>query len=505
MGGQLNAARVLEVENFTNWKKRFMFHIVGIEPQFKNIILIGPYVLMTADFQDSPYDEEDTRSSQEYMNDLEMEFHERALLAKSKRFFKKGLVAKAYKWDEKEVSSDDNEMVEVKVLMALADDESGAVGKESVRNGKWVKISIRNEQRNNLVIKHRDIIQELNASKEKLLELKQAKLDFLTMQHCISEQIPNQKRKILGVDQLTEDPSSSEQKDLVFVKNLVDDTKVSIPNVERPWLSKTKRFNFPNHDTVVDYDSAEESSLICKTPLPPLEKLAGAERVSGPKTIKSILKSCSTIKTDTLKGVIINEPTNSSALAKGNKNVSISKKGSASASKLKNVKTEDDIPLSIVMKELNDQKLQISKNQSAYSKNNKPQHFILQLITMISSGSEEVKHFKLRKSDIKKPIWFSMELLDLLAKSDEKLNVVSTIQTKSPLSIPSMASPTPYDKWSRDKHIELVKIVGNPRAGMLTRAMAKELSAALAYECLFVDFLFEEEPKKIFEALKHTG
>ncbi|GJZ04710.1 hypothetical protein Tco_0537985 [Tanacetum coccineum] len=298
------------------------------------------------------------------MNDLEMEFHERALLAKSKRFFKKGLVAEAYKWDEKEVSSDDNEMVEVKVLMALADDESGAVGKESVRNGKWVKISIRNEQRNNLVIKHRDIIQELNASKEKLLELKQAKLDFLTMQHCISEQIPNQKRKILGVDQLTEDPSSSEQKDLVFVKNLVDDTKVSIPNVERPWLSKTKRFNFPNHDTVVDYDSAEESSLICKTPLPPLEKLAGAERVSGPKTIKSILKSCSTIKTDTLKGVIINEPTNSSALAKGNKNVSISKKGSASASKLKNVKTEDDIPLSIVMKELNDQKLQISKNHS---------------------------------------------------------------------------------------------------------------------------------------------
>ncbi|GJS33707.1 hypothetical protein Tco_0532089 [Tanacetum coccineum] len=153
-----------------------------------------------------------------------------------------------------------------------------------------------------------------------------------------------------------------------------DDTKVSIPNVERPWLSKTEGFNFPNHDTVADYDSAEESSLICKTPLPPLEKLAGAERVSGPKTIKSILKSCSTIKTDTLKGVIINEPTNSSALAKGNKNVSISKKGSASASKLKNVKTKDDIPLSIVMKELNDQKLQISKNQSAYSKNNKPQH-----------------------------------------------------------------------------------------------------------------------------------
>ncbi|GKE88198.1 hypothetical protein Tco_1565673, partial [Tanacetum coccineum] len=41
------------------------------------------------DFQDSPNDEEDTRSSQEYMNDLEEEYQARALLAKSKRFFKK--------------------------------------------------------------------------------------------------------------------------------------------------------------------------------------------------------------------------------------------------------------------------------------------------------------------------------------------------------------------------------------------------------------------------------
>ncbi|GKB41895.1 hypothetical protein Tco_0886837 [Tanacetum coccineum] len=37
----------------------------------------------------------------------------------------------------------------------------------------------------------------------------------------------------------------------------------------------------------------------------------------------------------------------------------------------------------------------------------------------------------------------------------------------------------------------------DPGAGMLTRAMAKELSAASAHECLFVDFLSEEEPKKI--------
>ncbi|GKA93554.1 hypothetical protein Tco_0815540 [Tanacetum coccineum] len=42
------------------------------------------------DFQDSPDDEEDIRSSQEYLDDLEEEYQARDLLAKSKRFFKKG-------------------------------------------------------------------------------------------------------------------------------------------------------------------------------------------------------------------------------------------------------------------------------------------------------------------------------------------------------------------------------------------------------------------------------
>ncbi|GKD64281.1 hypothetical protein Tco_1306389 [Tanacetum coccineum] len=66
-----------------------------------------------------------------------------------------------------------------------------------------------------------------------------------------------------------------------------------------------------------------------------------------------------------------------------------------------------------------------------------------------------------------------------------------------------MVTPTPQDRWSHDKHIKLVNIIGNPGAGMLTRAMAKQLSAASAHESLFVDFLSKEEPKKVSEALKH--
>ncbi|GKF58487.1 hypothetical protein Tco_0172024 [Tanacetum coccineum] len=43
-GGQLNTAPLLEVRNFTNLKKIFFCYIVGIEPQFKKILLDGPYV-----------------------------------------------------------------------------------------------------------------------------------------------------------------------------------------------------------------------------------------------------------------------------------------------------------------------------------------------------------------------------------------------------------------------------------------------------------------------------
>ncbi|GKF85955.1 hypothetical protein Tco_0253782, partial [Tanacetum coccineum] len=66
-------------------------------------------------------------------------------------------------------------------------------------------------------------------------------------------------------------------------------------------------------------------------------------------------------------------------------------------------------------------------------------------------------------------------IIDNLPNTDD-------VQTSEPLS--SLAED------ASDKHIELVNIIGDPGAGMLTRAMAKELSAASAHECLFVDFLF---------------
>nr|GEX74602.1 retrovirus-related Pol polyprotein from transposon TNT 1-94 [Tanacetum cinerariifolium] len=91
---------------------------------------------------------------------------------------------------------------------------------------------------------------------------------------------------------------------------------------------------------------------------------------------------------------------------------------------------------------------------------------------------------------------------------DEYLHPYEPSQSSNPQSlliIPFMVTLIPQDTWSQDKHIELVIIIGNLGVGILIRAMAKELSAALAHECLFIDFLFEEEPKKVSEALQHPG
>ncbi|GJY14309.1 hypothetical protein Tco_0383618 [Tanacetum coccineum] len=186
----------------------------------------------------------------------------------------KGLVAKIFNWDEEEVL-DDEEMTQVKVLMALADDEL-SVGKNHARNSEWIDITIRKvnillsmdedvdwqtylkyinvdqkfveEQRLNLLSKYNKIVFELNKCRDDLLVLKQAKLDDVTFQiqnteltklnhalqeqlkeeikvnenwlisskkvsQCISEQIPNKKKKILGGELLTESSSKGNVKE----------------------------------------------------------------------------------------------------------------------------------------------------------------------------------------------------------------------------------------------------------------------------------------------------
>ncbi|GKA97628.1 retrovirus-related pol polyprotein from transposon TNT 1-94 [Tanacetum coccineum] len=65
--------------------------------------------------------------------------------------------------------------------------------------------------------------------------------------------------------------------------------------------------------------------------------------------------------------------------------------------------------------------------------------------------------------------------------------------------------PVTQDRWSKDQHNKVVNIIGDPSEGMLTRSMAAKLTDALASKCLFADFLSKIKPKRVSEALKHSG
>ncbi|GJS86833.1 retrovirus-related pol polyprotein from transposon TNT 1-94 [Tanacetum coccineum] len=217
------------------------------------------------DFQDSSDVEEDTDAKLRPTKDFEAKYNKvKAKLAflsssasasKAVTIKNKGIIAEAYEWDEEEVSLDNNEMVEVKVLMELAE-ENDAISKEDTINGEWVKVSMR--KLNNPLLK---------------------------------------KKRILGADQLTEDPSR-------FILPNHDTGRILLAESQRNTIDPSVTVT---DSSATDYDLVDESS-VCSTPLPPLKKLDGAKPISGPKTIKSILRLKSTFKAETLKGCDIRMP-----------------------------------------------------------------------------------------------------------------------------------------------------------------------------------------------------
>ncbi|GJX84378.1 hypothetical protein Tco_0335152 [Tanacetum coccineum] len=178
----------------------------------------------------------------------------------------KGLIAETYNWDEEEVSSNDNEV-----------------------NGEWIKISMKKHVNTEILKENQKLRNEL----KELTSITEAWLNSSNkVNQCISEQIPTQKMKILGIDQLTKDTSSSRPKNPMFVKSLADNLEVSITSSNKPKLSKTEDSTLSNVDTgkvplnesqrnttdhsivvsdssAIDYDLANES-LVWSTSLLPL-------------------------------------------------------------------------------------------------------------------------------------------------------------------------------------------------------------------------------------------
>ncbi|GJT40401.1 hypothetical protein Tco_0940266 [Tanacetum coccineum] len=226
-------------------------------------------LISNTQFQDSDSDvEEDQRTSNEFMANLNAEYHERALLANPKRFYKrsgrvgsarkpidktketcfawkndkgkseKGLIAESFDWDKEYVSSEDEGTTRIRAFMAIAEDEP-SVGKANARSGQWV-----------------DITMKKTCSK-------------VTLDQLLYEQIRGNIVKDLGGKGRRKENNSS--KEVLFFKANVS-TSESAP--------------------MITSDSEDDSDI--QEPLPPHPKLTGADPFGASKnTSSSVSQACS--------------------------------------------------------------------------------------------------------------------------------------------------------------------------------------------------------------------
>nr|GEZ52286.1 hypothetical protein [Tanacetum cinerariifolium] len=102
---------------------------------------------------------------------------------------------------------------------------------------------------------------------------------------------------------------------------------------------------------------------------------------------------------------------------------------------------------------------------------------------------DNLKHAEIQDNVITEPISDTQSLPTTISSSAEVI----------PQSL------VPQDRWSREKHIELVNIIGEPLAGITTRSRVRDSETVSAHEFLYVNFLSEMELKKLIEALKEEG
>ncbi|GKB30832.1 hypothetical protein Tco_0870233 [Tanacetum coccineum] len=318
-GGQLNAAPILEVENFTNWKKRFMCHIIGIKPQFENIISNGPYIPM-ATGQRKP----ETQSTLEERKAANLDQRLKSLIMSMLLALMNEFVNDGIKLSKLEINTGFIKGLPKKWIAFC----------QSLRNTNHVKESELPSLFGKLKYEENLINNIYDTNKEKTL-VPETPLSTAFFSISIDEEeVSSDDNELTEVKALM--ALADEERVFVGKENSRNDN-VSITDSNKPRLSEAKNSTLSNHDTVkipsvesqknttdpsivvteslsTNYDSADKSS-VCSTPLSPLKKLDGAKP--------------------------------------------------ALVGKLRNVKMEDDHPLAIVMKELNELKLQISKNKKS--------------------------------------------------------------------------------------------------------------------------------------------
>ncbi|GJS63541.1 hypothetical protein Tco_0678105 [Tanacetum coccineum] len=187
------------------------------------------------DFQENSNDEKDYKAEYKKMKAKLALFEASPSTYQTPKTFypmNKGLVAETFDQDEEEVS-DDEEVIEVKVLMALADDEL-TVGKNHARNGEWIDITMRKV--NILLSMDEDVDWKINLN---------------------HEMVPKSK---------------------YWVERLNPDSKLPNFNTGRILVPKSQAVNefLKPTEASTDPESSKDSKAESLTPLPPLKILSGA-------------------------------------------------------------------------------------------------------------------------------------------------------------------------------------------------------------------------------------
>nr|GEW98680.1 hypothetical protein [Tanacetum cinerariifolium] len=267
--------------------------------------------------KDSPDDEEDTRSGHEYLKDLKEEYQTKALLAKSKRLFKKGTQrfrsAKATDHTEchkcgKKCHFTRDCWSKTSVPLYQSPFESkllhSSKNKPKIRNTKYFEakynkvkaklalsvlvpqLPVHSQARTKVSLLNHMI--EMKKMYHLMMKKMKSKLSWhllmkKELETCINEQIPTQKKKILRIDM------SITSSNLHKSYEAEDSTLPNHNTVEVPSNNSQRNTNDPltvvSDSPASDYDLADESS-VCSTHLLPLKKLDGAEPSSRPKTVK---------------------------------------------------------------------------------------------------------------------------------------------------------------------------------------------------------------------------
>ncbi|GJR75630.1 hypothetical protein Tco_0087995 [Tanacetum coccineum] len=304
-------------------------------------------------------DEADERSSEEYLRDLELEFHERALLENSKPFIKRKnnfssqkanedtecykcgrkvfppwskqspKVLKNYKAEYKRIKaklalleakvSDDEEMTQVKVVIALAGDEL-SMGKNHAHNGESIDITIK--KLNILLYMDEDsdwhtYLKYINLTSYDLLALKHAKLEAVTFQiqnteltklnHALQDQLMeernvnekwlNSSNKVSQCIRKSFIPASLDYdhemvpKSKDWVERLNLDNKLPNFNTGRILVPESQAVNecLQLTEAPTDPKSSKELGSEPQTPLTPLKNLQGASPSSEKSKAKPFL------------------------------------------------------------------------------------------------------------------------------------------------------------------------------------------------------------------------